>query len=657
MVDRDKNHPSVVVWSMGNEAGDGVCFDVCADWLRKFHPDRPVHYERAREKDERNTDIRSWMYSKPAQIAQYVAEPRRLPFIICEYSHAMGNSSGNLQEYWDIFYSNEQAQGGFIWDWRDQGLSQTVPATYANRLLPPRGEERPVPAENVGKSFFAYGGYFEKQRFRNDDNFCFNGLVSADCQPHPGLLALKKEQQNIRIVASNLMGGGFRITNRHYFQSLDGFLVGTWTLLADGRPIESGEVRLDGANDNRLAVGPGDTKDAYIPFNASRLVPPTEYVLDVRFKLAQATAYAPAGYELAWEQFVLPVCECESPSSPPPIEANLPLTSSMDDKQIVVTGRDFSLAIDKSTGGIASYQWRGKELLAAPTMPDFWRTHTDNDDGHQLQRRSGVWRDVGQNLRVESVVASAIAANIDDVLATTIQVQGKLPAVNDAPYNIGYTVDATGQITVDIAYEARQADPAAAGDALATGEQRGDRRGRGRGQTQGVPMLPRFGTLWTLGGQFNQITWYGRGPEPTYSDRKQAPLGVYGGSVADQYVSYSRPQENGNKVDVRWVAVTSPSGTGLLARAPMRLDENNEPAGALSIAASRFGKEQMENAEFDFQLSDEHKTFLNIDLAQMGVGGNDSWGALPEEPYLLRNRDYKYRFTIRGIDQPPVVLE
>jgi beta-galactosidase len=296
--------------------------------------------------------------------------------------------------------------------------------------------------------------------------------------------------------------------------------------------------------------------------------------------------------------------------------------------------------------------------LDAPSQPDFWRTHTDNDDGHQLQRRSGVWRDAGKNFRVAAVNAGTVGPNSENVASTKIEVQGVLPDVNNAPYTITYSIDATGQVVIDIAYEPREADPPRGeANGPARGDGRGRGRGRGRGQQQGVPILPRFGTLFTLPGQLDQITWYGRGPEPTYSDRKQAPLGLYSGAVAQQYVSYSRPQENGNKVDVRWVAVTSTSGTGLLAKGLMQLDENGEPTGALSVAASRFGKEQMENAEYDFQLSDERKTFLNVDFAQLGVGGNDSWASLPEEPYVLRNRDYKYRFTIRGIDQPPAVVD
>jgi beta-galactosidase len=388
------------------------------------------------------------------------------------------------------------------------------------------------------------------------------------------------------------------------------------------------------------------------------LIPPTEYVLDLRFKLTKATPYAPAGYELAWEQFVMPVCECERSSEPAPVEAHLPLALSDGEDQIQVNGRDFSVTIDRKSGGIASYKWRGSELLAAPSQPDFWRTHTDNDDGHQLQRRSGVWRDAGKNFRVSSVNAEPVGPKPEGVAATKIKVQGVLPDVNNAPYTITYDVDATGQVVVGIAYAAREADsPRGEVDGPGRGDGRGRGRGRGRGGPQGVPILPRFGTLFTLPGQLDQITWYGRGPEPTYSDRKQAPLGVYGGSVAQQYVSYSRPQENGNKVDVRWVAVTSTSGPGLLAKGLMGVDENGEPTGALSVAASRFSKEQMENAEYDFQLSDERKTFLNVDLAQLGVGGNDSWGSLPEEPYILRNRDYKYQFMIRGIDQPPAIVE
>jgi beta-galactosidase len=237
--------------------------------------------------------------------------------------------------------------------------------------------------------------------------------------------------------------------------------------------------------------------------------------------------------------------------------------------------------------------------------------------------------------------------------------------VNNAPYNIAYTVDAMGQVSVDIAYEPREAprpESARDGEAAARGDQprgdgRGRGRGRGRGQQQGVPNLGRFGTLWQLAAQFDHMAWYGRGPEPTYSDRKQAPLGIYSGKVADQYVGYFRPQENSNKVDVRWVAVTNGTGIGLLATAPMRIDESGDPAGALSVDARHYSTDQLEAADYDFQLSPERKTYLNLDHVQMGVGGNDSWGAPPMPAYLLPNREYKYSFSIRGIDQPPSALD
>lgn len=647
MVGRDKNHPSIIAWSMGNEAGDGVCFDACADWLRANANDRPVHYERARENGTRNTDIVSWMYARPWEVADYVKKHQPKPFILCEYAHSMGNSDGNLKEYWDIFYKNEQAQGGFIWDWRDQGLAIPVPETYKGKK---------VPVENLGKLLYAYGGWGEGAKLHNDDNFCCNGLVDAICQPHPGLLALKKEIQEIHVEPVDLEAGRFRLTNRFYFRSLKDFVRGKWRLLADGEPVAAGEIKLDGAKDAALDVGPGESKDFQLVPDKALTAASREYVLDMRFVLADATPWAEAGHELAWEQFVLPAKHdaklaagaAERAAGFPAAVKNaddLPLSVDDNKERVVVAGRDFSVTVDRASGRIGSYKWRGMELLDAPAAPDFWRAHTDNDDGNHLADKSAVWRDAGRDWRV-----SEVKVNADGLKklpkTVTIAASGKLPAVGDAPYTATYTVSPSGEIAVDVRYQATEPEKGS---------------GKGSRKEQKVPLLPRFGMLWTLAGQLDQVTWYGRGPEPSYSDRREVPLGVFSGAVADQYVSYSRPQENTNWVDVRWVAVTSTSGTGLLATMMPPADDAKADGAlardGLSVGVSRVSKAQMADAEYDFQLQPENRTYLNLDGAQMGVGGNDSWGALPMDDYLLRNRDYHYRYTIRGIDQPPVIVK
>lgn len=649
MVGRDKNHPSIIVWSMGNEAGDGVCFDACADWLRANAPDRPIHYERARENGTRNTDIVSWMYARPNEVADYVKKHQPKPFILCEYAHSMGNSDGNLKEYWDIFYHNEQAQGGFIWDWRDQGLAQPVPATYKGKAVPP---------ENVGTLLYAYGGWGKGEKLHNDDNFCCNGLVSAICEPHPGLLALKKEMQEIHVDPVDLAQAHFRLTNRFYFRSLKDYARGTWRLLADGRPVATGEIHLDGAEDDSLNVGPGETKEFTVPLDAALVASPREYILDFRFSLSDSTLWAQAGHELAWEQFVLPAKDGANSAAAAAGRAahapivnqstgDLPLSVDDSDKQVSVSGREFSVAIDKTSGRISSYKWRGVELLDKPTEPDFWRAHTDNDDGNHLPDKSAVWRDAGRNWKVAKVDVDASGPK-DSPKSVTVRANGELPDVNNAPLTATYTIDPYGAVIVDVSYQARESDKEAA--------KAGSRK------KPSVPMLPRLGMLWTLAGQLDQVTWYGRGPQPTYSDRREVPLGVFGGSVAEQYVSYSRPQENSNWVDVRWVAVTSTSGTGLLASMlPAEGDAKDSPGSlardGLSVGVSRISKAQLADAEYDFQLKPENRTYLNVDGAQMGVGGNDSWGALPMDDYLLPNRDYHYRYSIRGIDQPPVIVK
>ncbi len=608
MAERDKNHPSIIAWSMGNEAGDGVCYDACADWLREHHPDRPVHYERAREKGERNTDIASWMYSRPNDIARYVQRPRNKPFIICEYSHAMGNSNGNLKEYWDIFYSGKQAQGGFIWDWRDQGLLEKVPDTYGGRS---------VPVENRGQACYVGGDWYPDDRFLTDNARVNDGLLTADGHPHPGLIALKKEQQNVLVEPVDLDKRRFRLTNRFYFQPLTGYATGTWRLLEDGRPTAQGDIQLDGDDDASLNLKPGESKEFSVKLADDVLKPEHEYILDFRFNLAQATPWASAGHELAWEQFEL---AARKTLQRPVAEAELPLDVTEGGDKVLVKGRDFVATFDSKLGAMTGYSWRSIELLAAPVRPDFWRAPLDNDRGARLPRRLRAWRDAGEKFEVAKaeVQRPEPIPSGDKPAEVCIKYSGKLTDVGDADYSITYVVDATGLVTVEIDYEPQN--------------------------RRDAPMLPRFGTEWILDGSLTQITWYGRGPQPTYSDRKQAPIGIYSGSVADQFVRYFRPQENSNKVDVRWVAVTNPSGIGLLA--------TGEPL--LSVGVSEFSKSQMERALYDFQLERRNRTYLNLDLLQMGVGGNDSWGATAMDDYLPQNKPYHYKFTIRGIDQPPM---
>ncbi len=372
MAERDKNHPSVLVWSMGNEAGDGVCFDACADWLRANHPDRPIHYERARENENRNTDIASWMYAWPGVIEEYANKPQKRPFIICEYSHSMWNSNGNLKEYWDVFYSGKHAQGGFVWDWRDQGLEQTVPDTY---------DGKPVSEEYRGRPCYVDETWFDTEKFDGDNAAVNDGLTSSDGNPHPGLFALKKEQQNIFVEAIDLGERRFRLTNRHFFQSLKDYAVGEWRLLEDGQPVTHGDVVLDDAKNAPIDLRAGKTGEFSVQLGDFKLNPEHEYILDFRFYLAHNTPWAPAGHELAWEQFELtpPVAKPQ-----PTAERDLPLEVAHEGDHLIVRGRDFTAVFDQKLGALAGYTWRGSELLAAPVQPDFWRAPVDNDRGAKL---------------------------------------------------------------------------------------------------------------------------------------------------------------------------------------------------------------------------------------------------------------------------------
>ena len=571
MLERDKNHPSVIIWSLGNEAGNGVCFDSTYNWTKHRDPSRPVHYERAEQ--GRNTDIVSLMYSPIEDLLEYASHPQTRPFILCEYAHAMGNSVGNLQDYWDAIESHPVLQGGCIWDWVDQGLR--------------RFDEK-------GRQFWAYGGDFGD--YPNDDNFCCNGIVFPDRKPHPSLFEVKKVYQNVKVRPLDLEKGLVEIVNAHSFVPLD-FVTARWELLEDGRVVQSGEMP-------KLKLAAGEKGRYSIPFKRPAGTGTHEYWLNLRFTRREAAPLVPAGHEVAVEQFRLPFGGAENVPYPGDGPAGGALVTREDGDSLIVAGQDFRVIFDRNSGLMCTWKSGDRNLFLSGPVPDFWRAPTDNDDGNEMVKRLGVWRKAGdiRQLRLIKVENGSDGRVV-------VRAQLYLPAVQ-ADYFLEYGIEPSGQIEVHARFK----------------------------PSREQPELPRFGMRIVLPGGFENVEWYGRGPQENYQDRRTAALvGVYSGTVDGQFTPYVRPQENGYKTDVRWLKLNDGKGGGLLV----------EGLPVFCFGVSHYAARDLERAAHPKELIRQDEIYLNVDLKQMGVGGDNSWGALPHPQYRLPCLEYEYSFRLR----------
>jgi beta-galactosidase len=594
MVERDKNHASIVIWSMGNESGDGPNAAAAYQWTKLRDPSRPFHNEGSTSHGGSNADINSFMYPSPERVKQLAAQRPNMPLILCEYAHSMGNSAGGLKEYWDIFYSGTNAQGAFVWDWVDQGIRVPVPGEYKQNWSKPY--------------FYAYGGWWEdKTGVRNDNDFNNNGLVAADRTPHPSLWAIKYVYRYLHVQPVDLAAGAVRVKNWWFFTNAKDMAEGTWEVKNGSRTVASGRLPM-------LDIPPGEEREYKVDLPKITPEPGAEYFLNFSFTLNHATSWAPKGHEIAWDQFALPV-SAEGPKFAPSKQEQL--TTKKIDTGYEFSGKTFSLRVDTKRGSIEGYKYNGVDILERGPAPDFWRAPINNDRGAWKVFKSmaatnkqydiTLWKEAGPQWDVKDVEVK----QIDDSTAKVV-VTADLPVVG-ASYSMTYTIYGTGDIIVDATYTPG---------------------------TEKLAMMPRFGTELIASPGLENIAWYGRGPVETYIDREFERVGVYRSTVDKQWVEYMRPQENGNKVDVRWVSLTNAQGIGLMAV--------GDPA--VSVAARHYSKDEMENAGYTFQMERQPQTFLNIDGRQMGVGGIDSWSpnAYPMAPYRIapdRSHSVRYRLT------------
>ncbi len=768
MVERDKNHPSVIIWSMGNEAGNGANFKACYKWMKQRDPSRPVQYERAGRDD--NTDIYCPMYASIDHITRYAKKSQDRPLIMCEYAHAMGNSVGNLQDYWDAIESHDHLQGGFIWDWVDQGLLADVPrgmritdpslpggsadvvgkiqptglqgavvlgadqrfdltgpltleavvrgyrtgpycplvskgdhqyllrfnnggidfviyqqrwenlrvgfeqaglteawnrvtAVYdgTNMLIYVNGKQvaqRPVSGAiarsafpvNIGrnsehpgrvndllireasiysralspleiarvdarkrdglqlhinladvksesysrsrlKKYFAFGGDFGDQP--NDGNFCVNGLIQPDRRPNPHLYEVGKVYQNVRVTPVDVAAGKINVQNKFFFTNLDQFEA-TWILRRGGIETSSGSL-------GRLNVPPQTDLEVTVPFKG--VDQEGEYLLTVSFVLPEKTLWAPRGHRIAWDQMT--VATQESPAKARHIAGPLKLVKN--ESSISVEGRGFRATWDAQRGALLSYLVDGKEFLAEPLEPNFWKAPNDNQFRNNYLSRMGPWRDAAKNRTVQSVTARELPEQIE------ITVRSILP-IGNSKYDVVFSVRRNGWITVDCQY---------------------------RPKGSKLPLLPKFGMTCSLTGEFNQVRWYGRGPQETYWDRKTGgEIAIHALRVEDMVHPYLRAQDTANRTDTRWFTLTNKDGVGLKVTGKT----------PLSFATWPYTLKDLETASHDYALPRRKSITVNIDYKLHGVGGDNSWGARTHPQYTLPgNNPYRYSFTLAPV--------
>jgi beta-galactosidase len=577
LIERDKNHPSVIIWSMGNECANGPVFYDAYKKIKQRDNTRFIMFEQSRENP--NTDIVAPMYPDIEYMKQYAAANKERPFIMCEYSHAMGNSSGNFQEYWDIIASSKHMQGGFIWDWVDQGMkTQTTD----------------------GRTFWAYGGDLGGYALQNDENFCANGLVSANRIPHPGLYEVKKVYQNVLFKEKDLAAGIITITNQFDFTNLDQYNF-KWELYRNGEKVKEAPFNVN--------LAPHQQKDVKLAIPMMKSQPGSEYYLNVYAYTKTATDLVPVGFEIAREQFKKAGDYFVSKTGK---GGRLQVTKQ--GGQVKFSAAGVNGVFDTRTGMLLALSNKEGQAIRQFPEPYFWRAPTDNDFGSKMQINLGLWRTAHADRTVKSVtVGEQTEAGLP------VKVKYELVA-GKVPYTVDYLIRNDGAVQVTAAIDM-------------TG--------------QDLPELPRFGMRMELQKEYDNLSYYGRGPWENYSDRKaSAFVGLYKDLVKNQFTqTYIRPQENGYKTDVRWLRLVNSQGQGIKIEGLQLICFS-----ALNNPAEDFDPGLTKKQQHPTDIKPRSEVYLNVDLAQRGVGGDNSWGKLPHDPYRLLNKKYSYSYVISLID-------
>lgn len=669
MAERDKNFASVVMWSLGNEAGYGPNVDAMGEAIRAIdESNRPIHYESKdigigiNEFQEANVigkikggmmfmekmgapanqEIGSTMYPMPNKAQENALADTLRPYIICEYAHAQGNSTGHFKQFWDVFEENPTMQGGFIWDWVDQGL---------------------VKKDDNGNEYYAYGGDFGDEI--GDSNFCINGLIFPNREPHPALEEVKKVQQYVKFDSVDLKTGTFIITNKYFHQTLD-FAKLQWYLTASGESINTGSIAM-------VNLKPGESQEVQVPINQNTFQKNKDYHLTLSFVLNDTLNWANAGHEVAWEQFILAQAEKEQTIS----ATGNPIKKVESNNRVTFENDAFSLTFNIENGLLENYQKSGKQLFAQGPKPNLWRAPTDNDRGNPnipLSVSNGThWTNMGLDQTQTHVSKYSIEEVADNEVH--IKVKGKLksPATTFA-YETTYTLLGNGMIKTDYRLVPPKVFGGMAKMAFIAGiigalimlfililiRKKVKRKfvkillmiipfllllvslgafGYGVKDYFTMKPLAKVGMQLLLSNEAQNMEWYGRGPFENYPDRKTgSKMGLYSSTVDAQYVPYIRPQENGNKSDVQWVQLSDNAGVGLL------IEGDN-----LNISAHNYSLENLTKSDHTSDIEKVGAVTLNVDHKTSALGGSSFMYNFLEE-YLLKDKEYSYSFWIKPLN-------
>lgn len=629
MFERNKNYPSVTFWSLGNEAGNGYNFYEAYLWVKQADKglmDRPVNYERAQW--EWNSD----MYVPQYPSASWLESIGRLgsdrPVVPSEYAHAMGNSTGGLWDQWKAIYQYPNLQGGYIWDWVDQGIL--------------------VKDEN-GREYWAYGGDFGTN-MPSDGNFCCNGIVNPDRNPHPAMSEVKYAHQNVAFEATDLANGKFNVLNRFYFTNLKKYMI-SYEVKENDKVVRRGKVSLD--------IAPQEKKELAVNVSGLKAKVGTEYFVNFSVTTLESEPLVPKGYEIAHEQFRLPI----APASRSFSVQGPALQCSENGNLLSVQSSRVAFVFDKSTGLVTSYKVKGTEYFheGFGIQPNFWRAPNDNDYGSQMPKRLQIWKQSSKNF---NVVDASLAMDGKDAV---LKVSYLLAAGN--LYIATYRIHPSGVVKANYTFTSTEMEAAKTEASEATLMATFTPGNEAIRKESSKLVVPRIGVRFRLPAEMEQVTYFGRGPEENYCDRNNGTLvGEYQATAEQMYFPYVRPQENGHHTDTRWLMLKKKNGKGLAVYADGTLEFNSLRNSIEDFDGEeathrdyQWGNRDAEELKHDVSTAKNIKprhTHINditprdfvevcLDMRQMGVGGFDSWGAVPDPQYLIpANKEYQWGFTI-----------
>lgn len=583
---RDRNHPSIYSWSLGNEAGNGDIFRATYTWLKENDAARIVQYEPAEK--EGYTDVFCPMYPKFKSLIEHAESDSEKPAIIIEYAHAMGNSVGNIQDYWDVIETYPKLQGGYIWDWVDQSLEYK---------------------DENGKPYLAYGHDFHPD-LPTDGNFLNNGLVDPYRNPHPHLSEVKKVYEPAQFQYNGK--GMVVVENKNFFADFSDKEIQLRILNNGLEVFQKSGIPVDVAPRSSLQIKMDEIPDQFILEN--------EYILEVRLIQKEGIPLIPKGHEIAWDQFVLHAASNQIVTE----SGKHPLEIRAAENYIEIKNEQTQLQIDAKSGEISSWVYDNSEITNQALRPNFWRPPTDNDLGNGMDKRAKIWQDATYNYTAELVDPPTT-----DTTGVRFKVQYNLPN-KEAAVSVAYTLEPNGILRVEYSFEPQQAD---------------------------LPKIPRIGMYLTLPKDFTSVKWYGHGPQESYADRKTGvKIGRYEGAIEKQFHRYSRPQETGNKTDVRWMSV---SNGNIALKAYAENSFINASTWPFDMKELDFDAEKdgAESASGLVPVTKKHGADIkigntvqwNIDYEQMGVGGDNSWGAPVHDEYTIEPKPYSYSFAIQPI--------